>query len=244
MFMKLFLYAAIAAVAGVAAQPHPNPGEDPAAFGPKIPAGTPDSLGKDALDLKPVSVIGKSKVSKLEEGAFSVSVVDARKQAHRSKSALDLLNSEPGLTVRRDGGMGSRSDVSVHGLSGRRVRFFVDGIPADFLGMGSGMPNIPVNLLDRVEIYKGAVPIELGGDALGGAVNMVTRKDANGYFDFSYGYGSFNTHVTSLQSRFTLPAGFFLEARAFQNLSDNDYPVDVLLTNPVTSSRDSRPTSV
>lgn len=196
-------------------------------------------LISDALELNTVSVVGKSMVSKLEDGPFSVSVVDVKRQSHRSKNALDLLNTEAGLTVRRDGGMGSRSDVSVHGLSGRRVRFFVDGIPADFLGMGAGLPAIPINLLDRVEIYKGAVPIELGGDALGGAVNMVTRKEAGGYFDFSYDYGSFDTHVTSLQARLALSPVFFLEARAFQNLSDNDYPIDVRLQDPVTFRQDS-----
>jgi outer membrane receptor protein involved in Fe transport len=196
----------------------------------------------EALELKTIRVVRKSKANQLEEGAFSVSVVDTRRQAHRSKNNLDLLNAEAGLTVRRDGGMGSRTDVLVHGLSGRRVRFFVDGIPTDFLGMGSLA--IPVNLLDRVEIYKGAVPIELGGDALGGAVNLVTRKDAEGYFDFSYGYGSFDSHVTSLQTRMTLPAGCFVEARAYQNLSDNDYPVDVYLQDPVTLRQDSHSTSV
>ena len=62
--------------------------------------------------------------------------------------------------------------------------------------MGSAMAlnNIPVNLADRLEVYKGVVPVQLGADAMGGAVNVVTNQKANNYLDLSHSYGSFNTN--------------------------------------------------
>ena len=47
-------------------------------------------------------------------------------------------------------------------------------------------------MAERVEVYKGVLPVNLGADALGGAVNIVSRRDAN-YLDATYSFGSFNT---------------------------------------------------
>ena len=48
---------------------------------------------------------------------------------------------------------------------------------------------------DRIEVYKGVVPVGFGTDAIGGVVNIVTNKQPGKWFmDASYSYGSFNTH--------------------------------------------------
>lgn len=57
-------------------------------------------------------------------------------------------------------------------------------------------------MAERIEVYKGVVPISLGGDALGGAVNIVTKQNMRKYIDASYSIGSFNTHKASFSGRF------------------------------------------
>jgi outer membrane receptor protein involved in Fe transport len=202
------------------------------------------ALAEEAVELQERTVRGSSPLAKLRDGAYSTAVVDARRHEHRGIGAVELLNAAAGVKVRRDGGLGSRADISLQGLSGKRVRFFLDGIPAEYLGLGTGLQGLPLHVLDRVEVYKGAAPIELAGDALGGAVNAVTRKDAGSWFDFAYGHSSFDTHKTSLSLRRALAGGAFVEAHAFRNTSDNDYPVDVYLQDPATYKVDDRPTRV
>ena len=65
--------------------------------------------------------------------------------------------------------------------------------------------NIPVNFAERIEVYKGVVPVGFGTDALGGVINIVTNKQKRNWFlDASYSYGSFNAHkiVCKLRTEF------------------------------------------
>src|SRR5690606_25849188 len=102
-----------------------------------------------------------------------------------------------------------------------------DGIPMDNFGSSFQLNNIPINFAERVEVYKGVVPVWLGGDALGGAVNIVTKNQPGKYLDASYSYGSFNTHKTSVNAGYITDNGFTMMLSAFQNYSDNSYLVNV-----------------
>ena len=93
-------------------------------------------------------------------------------------SLNELVNRTSGVKIREEGGVGSDFDLSINGLSGNSVRYFIDGVPLDSKGSYVTLPlNLPVNLIDRVEIYKGVVPASLGTDALGGAVNIITQAE-------------------------------------------------------------------
>jgi outer membrane receptor protein involved in Fe transport len=87
--------------------------------------------------------------------------------------------------------------------------------------------NIPINIAERLEVYKGVVPIWLGSDALGGAINIVTGDRFRNYVDASYSFGSFNTHRSVVNAAYTAKSGFTVRLNAFQNYSDNDYKVTV-----------------
>lgn len=100
-------------------------------------------------------------------------------------------------------------------------------IPLEYLGGGYGINNVPINQLEHVEIYKGVVPVNLGGDALGGAVNLVTNQNHKKTFQASYEVGSFNTHLINLSGQQQFRNNWFAGIDAFVNYSDNDYKVDI-----------------
>lgn len=195
-----------------------------------------DTLKKKATELKAVEVRTTSAGS-LQQSTRAVTVIDAKKYYNRPASTLGLINQSPGVRIRQDGGLGSKADLSINGISGRQVKFFINGLPADFLGAGNRLNIFPVNAIDRIEVYKGVVPIELGSDALGGAVNIVTRRQLNNYTDASYSIGSFNTHKATVNTYQNIGDRFFLQAGGFINYSDNDYPITAnvpdRLGNPV-----------
>lgn len=104
--------------------------------------------------------------------------------------------------MRETGGTGSDIQVLLDGFSGRHVKVFVDGVPQEGVGSSFGLNNIPVNFAERIEIYKGVVPVGFGTDAIGGVINVVTNKSRKPFWlDASYSYGSFNTHGTSVGKR-------------------------------------------
>jgi outer membrane cobalamin receptor len=178
-------------------------------------------------DMKQVDIAGKTQNKLIKEQAFNVNVLDAKQLYNTSADLNQALSRTSGVRVREDGGLGSSFTFSLNGFSGRQVKFFLDGIPMDNFGSSLTLNNFPVNMAERVEVYKGVTPISLGADALGGAVNIVTRSNPN-YLDVSYGYGSFNTHKVSFNHAYTnAKNGFTVRTNAFYNYSDNNYKVDV-----------------
>lgn len=65
-----------------------------------------------------------------------------------------------GVRIRQDGGMSSNVTIMLNGIGGKGVRIFIDDIPADLLGSGMAMNNLPINILDHIEVYKG-YPIKI-----------------------------------------------------------------------------------
>ncbi|MCC9063008.1 TonB-dependent receptor [Flavobacterium piscisymbiosum] len=182
------------------------------------------SIEEDMAALNEVQVKGISKVTKIKESAFQVNAVDTKAMANITSNLSQVLNKTTGVKVREQGGMGSDFEFSINGLSGSAIKFFIDGIPLDIMGSSMTLNNIPVNLSERIEVYKGVVPVNLGSDALGGAVNIITNHQISDYLDMSYSFGSFNTHSTSLtgQAR-DKKSGLIFKASGFLNYSDNDY---------------------
>ena len=186
------------------------------------------------IDLKPstyaleeVIVSGKSTVREVKEKAFNVGVVDAKKLHNTSLDIGHALDRVSGIRVRETGGVGSQMNFSINGFRGKQVRFFIDGVPMDNFGSSFQINNIPINLAERIEVYKGVVPVGLGSDALGGAVNIITNTYSKDHLDVSYSYGSFNTHRTTVNAIYVDKSGFTTQINAFQNYSDNNYKVDV-----------------
>ncbi|MFG4003549.1 energy transducer TonB [Flavobacterium aquidurense] len=177
--------------------------------------------------LESVTVMGRTATDKVNKQAYSVTAIDAKKLHNTTLDLSHALDRVSGVRVREQGGVGSQSELSINGFSGNQIKVFIDGIPMDNFGSSFQLNNIPINLADRVEVYKGVVPIWLGGDALGGAVNIVTNSKPRTYFDASYSFGSFNTHKTSINAGYTAKSGFTTEINAFQNYSDNNYWVNV-----------------
>ncbi|MBC8618226.1 TonB-dependent receptor [Parabacteroides faecis] len=172
-------------------------------------------------------VIVSNGISRLKRSAFNAIAVDTKELQNSTKSLSDALSKAPGMKLRESGGVGSDMQLMLDGFSGKHVKVFIDGVPQEGVGNSFALNNIPVNFAERIEVYKGVVPVGFGTDAIGGVVNIVTNKKRRNWFlDASYSYGSFNTHKSYVNFGQTLDNGFTYEINAFQNYSDNDYYVD------------------
>jgi vitamin B12 transporter len=176
-----------------------------------------------------VTVRGVSEADRRRQSAEAVTVVETERAKRESADMGEVLARAQGVGVRRGGGLGSSTRFSLNGLTDDQVRFFLDGVPLELAGYPFGVANVPVNLVERIEIYSGVVPIRFGADALGGAVNLVTSHDLRGaHAGASYEVGSFDTHRLTLSARnLHEPSGFFMRVNGFFDYARNDYPVDV-----------------
>lgn len=181
-------------------------------------------LDDDAVMLQSVNVSGKSAAKKLEEGAFSVNAVEITPSINKMVTLNDIVDRTAGVKVRREGGAGSDFDLTINGMSGNSIRYFIDGVPLESKGTGLTLDNVPLNMVERIELYKGVVPSNLSSDALGGAVNIITKKKRQNYLDASYGIGSFHTHAGEITGQYYLPGtAISLRPTLSVNYSKNDY---------------------
>lgn len=138
----------------------------------------------------------------------------------------EILARQEGVAVRRSGGLGSNATLSLNGLSGDQIRYFLDGVPLDVAGLPMGVQNVPPQLLGELVIYRGVVPAVLGSDALGGAIELRTRPPGAGSeVAANYQVGSFNTHRISAVASHRFDNDVFVKSYGFFDHSDNDYEV-------------------
>ncbi|MDE6628465.1 MAG: TonB-dependent receptor plug domain-containing protein [Muribaculaceae bacterium] len=186
---------------------------------------------KPTAQLAEVIVIGNT-VSKVRNSAFNATAVDTKELHNTTLTLGEALSKAPGMKIRESGGVGSDMTVTMDGFSGKHVKVFIDGVPQEGVGSSFSLNNIPVNFAERIEVYRGVVPVAFGTDAIGGVINIVTpRRQRKWFVDASYSYGSFNTHKSYINFGHTFANGFKYEINAFQNYSDNNYRIDSPVEN-------------
>ncbi|MBE9583155.1 TonB-dependent receptor plug domain-containing protein [Mucilaginibacter sp. JRF] len=194
------------------------------------------SVSKD-LTLQEVSVTSLTDKQVIDRSPFSVQTINLSGSYDKGGDVSEFLNRASGVKLRTDGGIGAPVQINLGGLQGKAVRLFRDGIPMELFGHGFGLGMIPVNMLDRVEVYKGVMPLYLAADALGGGVNLVTRQDNKSYGEVSYEAGSFNTHRVTANALWCSPSKkWYIGTNSSFNYSDNNYTVNAPFNNPQTGS--------
>ncbi len=195
-------------------------------------------LATDRIAVNEVQVNGIHKTTQVEQSGYAANSVSLKEIQSEAIDLNLVLRQIPGVQVRQQAGFGSRVSYSINGMDGSAIRFFYDEIPMEYFGSSFSPSTIPVNQLERVDVYKGVVPVDLGSDALGGAISLHSRKDLQNTLFASYTMGSFNTHNASVSGTWRDSAsGFTGKVDLFYNYSDNDYEVwgdDIYVTNTET----------
>ena len=158
-----------------------------------------------------------------------VTVVTREEIDHwQSDTVIDVLRRLPGVDISQSGGMGQLSSLYIRGTESRHVLVLIDGIRLNQAGISgsSDMSQIPISLVQRIEYIRGARSAVYGSDAIGGVVNIITRRDNDGTTlnagIGSHGYQNYNgstqqkigenTTVTAAGA-YTYTKGFDVEAR-------------------------------
>lgn len=183
-------------------------------------------ISPQATELDEVVVVSNG-VTRLKRSAFNAVALDTKALQNSTQNLSEALAQAPGMKIRESGGVGSDMQLMMDGFTGKHIKIFIDGVPQEGVGSSFGLNNIPVNYAERIEVYKAVVPVGFGTDAIGGVINIITKKNRNKWFlDASYSYGSFNTHKSYVNFGQTFRSGLTYEINVFQNYSDNNYYVD------------------
>ncbi|MEM9887130.1 MAG: TonB-dependent receptor [Bacteroidota bacterium] len=186
-------------------------------------------LEEEVEVLQEAVVVGKTRAREQQERAIQIESVELKQVVSRVKDVGEVIERLPGVNVRGSGSFGDQVDISLNGLNGTAVRTFIDGLPLEFVYPQFTINNIPVNSIARVDVYKGVVPVDIGSDALGGGVNVITQQRSINELQMSYGFGSFNTHQASISGNYELGEGVSIGGNFTYNYSDNDYSMEAFV---------------
>lgn len=110
--------------------------------------------------------------------AADVAVIDeATLRDTRADSLADLLRREAGLQLSRSGGPGQSTGLFIRGAASQQSLVLVDGVRVGSATLGyAAAESLGLSALDRVEVLRGPGSSVHGADAVGGAVNLITRR--------------------------------------------------------------------
>lgn len=143
-------------------------------------ANAPPPIQMAAMD--PVVISAALVEQKLSEVIPSVTVI-TRQDIDQSGalSLADLVRSEPGVEIGRNGGLGGLTSFFLRGTESRNVLILIDGVRMrDGVTQAALAEHIPLGLVDRIEIVRGNVSALYGDAAVGGVISITTRQGGPG----------------------------------------------------------------
>lgn len=141
----------------------------------------------DEYTMEEVVVTGTRTESLYEDVPAFVSVVKTE-----GEQKENLLERSPGLNVNSYGAFGDTLSLSIRGSSSDQVLLLIDGMRLGS-GSSSGLSFLSLGDIERIEVFRGGASTLYGADAIGGVVNIITKKHRANYFNSTLSYGSFNT---------------------------------------------------
>lgn len=111
-----------------------------------------------------------------------ISIIDREAlDAAEGRSLADLLAQQPGLQMARYGGLGQPSSLFIRGLEARHTLLLVDGVRLGSATLGTpSLDGLSLDMIERIEIVRGPMSAVYGSDAMGGVIQIFTRKGRAG----------------------------------------------------------------
>jgi len=152
--------------------------------------------------IEPVVVTATRTESSLDEVLASVDIISGAELRRQPGAELgDLLRMHAGVEVARAGGPGQQTSLFLRGTESNHVLVLVDGVRINPGTIGSAaIQNISPDLVERVEIVKGPRSALYGSDAIGGVINVITRRRTENGGSIQAGAGSYGSRNASLEA--------------------------------------------
>lgn len=132
--------------------------------------------------LDPVAVTASRVPARVADTVAETTVIDrAEIERASGRTLAELLARQPGLQASSNGGLGKTSGLFIRGLEPRHTLLLVDGVRLGSVTVGTpSLDNLPLAAIERIEIVRGPLSSVYGSDAVGGVVQVFTRRGRDG----------------------------------------------------------------
>ena len=149
------------------------------------------------LESSPLIVTATRTASNVDQ-VLATSIVIDRKEILESQALTiaDVLRNQTSINVASNGGPGQTSSIFIRGAESDHTLIMIDGVKMNPGTLGvAAIQNIPLNMVDRIEVIMGPRSTLYGSDALGGVIQIFTRKGET--TEAGWRFGSYNTQELS-----------------------------------------------
>ncbi|MFM2306000.1 MAG: hypothetical protein RLZZ367_669, partial [Bacteroidota bacterium] len=155
-------------------------------------------LKRDNVDIKDVVVTGQAAATTAQQSINSIKVIDRKKIDEMGAVNLrDALTNQLNVRLQQDNILGS--SASIQGVGGQGIKILIDGVPV--IGRMDGnldLSQINLSNIERIEIIEGPMSVIYGSDALGGVINLISKRrvkeeisaNLNGYYESNGTYNA------------------------------------------------------
>lgn len=153
-----------------------------------------------ADEASPIIVTATRTAQTADETLAAVTVITREDiERQQATSVIDLLRGTPGLSLSNNGGLGKSTSVFLRGSESDHVLVLIDGVKVGSVSLGTtAFQDIPVDQIERIEIVRGPRSSLYGSEAIGGVIQIFTRKGGGAIRpNFSVGAGSHSTYSGS-----------------------------------------------
>jgi len=198
-------------------------------FTPNIYAAT-DDIRTDEV------VVTASRVPQSRESAIADMTVVTQEEIQRAgqSTLVEILQSQPGVEITNNGGPGKQSGIFMRGTNTGHVLVLIDGMRVSSSTAGTTtLENIPLAQIEKIEIVRGPASSLYGADAIGGVIQIFTKKgEGEPHFYAGVGYGTYDTKTAEAGvsgkiegTSFALTASSY-DTRGFSALKTNNPNLD------------------
>lgn len=132
----------------------------------------------------------------LEETPGIISVITEEEiKSVKPVEIKELIEKKSGIKIIQYGGLGSNISLNIRGTTSAQTLILIDGVPINLPSLGvADLNTIPVEIIEKIEIAKGPFSSLYGANALGGVINIITKKPKKEFsLDLSLSYGRWDT---------------------------------------------------
>jgi outer membrane cobalamin receptor len=152
--------------------------------------------------MKEIVVTATRVDSTVLESPSSISVISAQQIADSGATDVaQVISGQPGVTVNDYGATGALKNVSLRGSTSSQVLVLLDGVRLNSSRDGAvDLSSIPMEIIDHIEIVRGGESAFYGSSAIGGVINIITRKAEKPEITLTVTNGSYLPHDASILS--------------------------------------------
>ncbi|MFZ6046603.1 TonB-dependent vitamin B12 receptor [Pseudomonas sp. CR3202] len=170
----------------------------PAAFALLGTSALSSNVAAAALTLDEQAVTATRSEHPVRASLAATSVIDREEiELSQARSVPELLRKVPGVTVSNNGGPGKQTTVSIRGTESDHVLVLIDGVKVGSVSNGlTAFQDLPIELIERIEVVRGPRSSLYGSEAIGGVIQIFTRKGGQDGAKpwFSAGYGTHDSY--------------------------------------------------